>query len=189
VKKCISRFAGVAFAGLLTMGIASANITPTFITDTAAGGGLFTYSYTLALDAAQTLITNSEFCFAGVQGLAGTPTAPSSWTAADSASACPIAAGAVPGNNIGPSVLYIWHGSSVTGPSTLGTFTFQSTFSTPADRLLAFGATAQLTTNGLASANQGETFGPQGTVPEPSTFLLIGAGLMLAAKISRLKLV
>src|SRR5947209_6983254 len=80
VKKCIRRFAGVAFGGLFAIGIASANITPTFVTDTAAGGGLFTYSYTLALDAAQTMVTGSEFCFAGVKGLAGTPTAPTSWT-------------------------------------------------------------------------------------------------------------
>lgn len=144
--------------------------------------------YALELDASQTLITGSDFCFAGVNGLAGTPTAPTGWTAADLTTACPIFAETTPSQNSAPAVLYSWTGGSVVGAAALGTVTFESTSGVAADNTLAFGATAKLTNNNLPTSNQGFVVGPSpATVPEPGTFVLLGAGLLLAVKTHRSK--
>ena len=192
VNRYLRNIFGLAIGGLLTMGVASANITPTFVTDTGPVAGLFTYMYSVSLDTAQNLIPGSELCFSDVFGLAGTPTAPTSWSATNQpSSACPINSGTIPSENVSPSVLYVYSGAQVLGSSNgglavpLGTFTFQSTNAASSTALMGYGATAQKASNNAPTANQGATNGPQATsaaVPEPGTFLLLGAGLLLSVK-------
>ena len=168
----------VLFLALLTGGLASANIVPTFSGES-GGGSLFTFDYTAALDAEQNLVTGSELCFADVFGLTGTPTAPSGWTASNQvSSACPVSAG-VSAPNIAPSVLYTYTGTTtVYGPADLGTFTLQSTVGGLGE--IAFGAIAQNKSNLTLTANQGENLGPS-PLPEPSTgFVLIPVLVVMA---------
>jgi hypothetical protein len=157
--------------------IASASIIPSLTNVT--GLGIFTWTYDVVLDNQQNLISGNMLCLAGVSGLIGTPTAPSGWTASNQAGNCPIAAGtATP--NIGPSVLYSYSGATVLGGVDLGNFTFQSTVGVSAIANTAYGAVGQKKSNLTLTANQGQVNGPISAVPEPTSFLLLGSGLILA---------
>jgi hypothetical protein len=167
---------------ILTGGLASANIIPTFSGES-GGGGLFTFDYTAALDPQQNLVTGGELCFADVVGLTGTPTAPSGWIAANQVnSVCPILAGVSVPNDL-PSVLYTYSGATtVYGPADLGTFTLQSTVGSQGE--IAYGAMAQNKSNLTLTANQGEDIGPS-PIPEPSSMLLLIPALAVMALAKR----
>ncbi len=178
--------------GLLCLlgGLASASIIPTFTSQT-GGGSLFTYNYTAALDSLQTLVTGNQLCFADIFGLTGSPSAPIDWTAVNRPGlACPINAGTGSPANVAPSVLYTYTGSAtVDGPAPLGNFSFQSTGGS--EGLVAYGAVAQKTSDGKATANQGTVLGPAATppVPEPQwSALLLGLGILAFAGVRRKRL-
>ena len=173
----------------LFCGLASANVIPTFVSVT--GSGPFTYTYSAELNPDQNLVMGDQFCFADVAGLTGTPTGPTAdWSASNRlSSACPINAGTtVP--NVGPSVLYTYNSATtIDGPSSLGTFTFQSTIGTTTPDDIGFGATAVKNSGpsaGSATANQGNITGPTSVVPEPEwSAMLLGLGLLAFAGIRR----
>jgi len=174
-------------AGLLAMAlfcsvVASASIIPTNTGETGPVAGLFTYSYSVVLDSQQNLITGNELCIGGLQGLSGTPTAPSGWSAVDSAGGCPILAGSPP-SSAGGSVLYTYTAATtINGVANLGTFSFQSTDGVLGTNNDPYGAVAQKASNLTLTANQGQVSGPVATMtgtPEPTTFLLLGSGLIL----------
>lgn len=176
MKDALRRAGILSAVALLTVGIAAANVVPTFET-VSGSGGLFTYTYSVGIDQFQFVQTGDQLCLADVPGLTGTATAPTNWTATEStSSACPFNAG-VTRPNVPGSVLFTYTGApTIPAGTTIGTFTFQDTIGTSSG-LIAYGATSFKVSDSQATANQGEVAGPS-TVPEPASLAMLGLGLI-----------
>jgi len=170
--------AATIFWTLVLCGLASANIIPT-LSGTSSTAGVTTYSYALALSAGEDVITGSEFCFANIDGLTGSATAPTGWTATQSTtSGCPGVTAGVVAPNDADSVLFTYSGSTIVGAAALGTFSFKSTDSSTATLNIAYGADTEGTNPTGPDHNQGDVDGPANSTPEPATLGLIGGSLL-----------
>ena len=130
------------FVTLASCGLASANIIPT-LTGTATLLGVTTFFYSLALSAGENVQTGNTFCFSNIEGLTGTESAPTGWTATTSTSGgCSIPAGITTPNDA-DSVTYTYTGTTIDGAAALGTFTIQSTDSGVGALMVAYGTSTE----------------------------------------------
>ena len=175
-EKLIAKTLTVFAVALILVAAASANVVPTFVNVTGSGA-LFTYTYSVAVDQFQYVVTGDQLCFADVPGLTGVAAAPAGWSAMENpGSGCPISAG-VTRPNVPGSVLFDYTASATIPAGTvIGTFSFQDTIGS-ATGLIAFGATSVKVSDNSPTANQGESIGPGSAVPEPATMAILGCGL------------
>jgi hypothetical protein len=170
--------AAAIFLTLTLCGLASANIIPT-LTGTSTSLGVTTFSYSLALSAGEDVQTGNTFCFADIEGLTGTESAPAGWTVTTSTSGgCSIPAG-ITAPNAADSVTYTYTGTTIDGAAALGTFTIQSTDSGVGALKVAYGTSTEAVNPPGPDRNQGDVDGPVAASPEPTTLsLLMGGGLL-----------
>jgi hypothetical protein len=170
--------AATTFLTLALCGFARANIIPT-LTGTATSLGVTTFSYSFALSAGENVQTGNTFCFADIEGLTGTESAPAGWTATTSTSGgCSIPAG-ITAPNAADSVTYTYTGTTIDGAAALGTFTIQSTDSGVGALKVAYGTSTEAVNPPGPDRNQGDVDGPVAASPEPTTLsLLMGGGLL-----------
>lgn len=176
---------------------ATADVIPTWVSTTPAGGGLFTWTYDVNLTYDQKLVgglstsspapasvspTNTSypgfFTIYDFAGFNGVWTAPAGWVLSSQATGS-TPSDVLPTDSASVANLtFAYTGSAtLTGPQDLGTFTAQSIYGLPATGTFTARAFRSTGTNvGSVVDNIGVTTVPN--VPEPATMALIGAGLL-----------
>jgi MYXO-CTERM domain-containing protein len=167
---------GMFSVGLLaaSIGVASANITPTLDSVTPSGSD-FKWTYKVEVDAVQKVLTGDYFTIYDFAGFTGAAGAPAGWALLTA----PL--GSTPGSVLpdddGGLLNLTWTrtGGTVTGPEDLGLFWANSAYSEiTTDN---FTGSAHRVSNGSGIANIGTVDVPSGT-PEPCSMALLGLGAL-----------
>lgn len=201
----------LVFAALAFSGLASASLIP--VLDSVTGGGpLFTWSYTLHVSGdeqlnpvltagqcgtssgpTQTCPSGTFFTIYDIFGLQGPIGQPAGWTnSVQLVGVTPTLQGGVSDNAALMNVTYFYTGPAApTAASTTdllqSPFTFQSNSNRPVQGFTTFNGTKFANPNGLdQGVNQVMVPGaPISAIPEPTSMLLIGGGLMGLAFLRR----
>lgn len=167
---------GIVGAGLLaaSIGIASANITPTLDSVTPSGSD-FKWTYKVEVDAVQKVLTDDYFTIYDFAGYTGVSGAPSGWTLITGLTG--ITPGDVLPADDGGILNLTWKrtGGTLTGPMDLGSFWANSSYSQHTTD--SFAGRAHRISNGAGISNVGTVDVPSGT-PEPASMALLGAGAL-----------
>jgi hypothetical protein len=200
----MSRTILVAVIALAWSVSARADITPSLDPGSPSGAGpLFTWSYSIAVDASETLSPTANIgcnpatpCPAGsfftlydIPGLFA-PSAPANWGSTIQLTG--ITPSLVsPGDSAAvENLTFFYTGTLAPGPLTLSGFSFLSTSNQVGTIPYAFSATSMSVTGGLnGTSGSGFVAGPgSAPTPEPASLALIGAGLVgLALRRKRLQ--
>lgn len=204
----MKKIAIFVLAAFVFSGLAMASITPAFDGVTGPTAGLFTWSYTIAVDANESLnppVNTGVTCGAGpgtcpqgvfftfydIRDLVSAGTTGAGWgsqiqmTGLTPASQFPT----VPDSGLS-NVSYFYTGAPVSGPLTQSGFSFTTDLS-GASAILGFYSFSATTNSPVApDSGQGRVMLPSGTgVPEPASIVLIGGGLIGLAFLGRKRLV
>jgi hypothetical protein len=184
--KTLSRvlFTFVLAAMLLVVpGYASANIIPIFISSTDIGGGQFRWDYDLRLAADQDILAGDFFTIYDFHTAVSASGPDATWFASiQSTGITPVGVTPPGGDDPAvPNVTFTYLGEPIPGPAEI--FPFSIVALTDETALGGFTGQATLNSGGLAgtkSQNRGfvAVAGAADRVPEPTTMLLLGTGLI-----------
>ncbi len=169
----------IVFAGLVTVGLANADITPLLFNVTPAGPD-YTWNYEISIDSAEELVAGNYFTIYDIGGTIGTVTAPTGWT--DSVQLTGITPSTQnPTDNAAiDNITFTYDGTSPQGPtgtSALMGFSFVDNLGSVAGTTGTFTYSATKTGFTTPDQGQGGIEVPTAT-PEPVTTGLIGLALV-----------
>jgi hypothetical protein len=195
LKKVLASLAGMFSLGLLSMGLAHANVVPSFsvvgTNPTYIGGGIHEYKYDVTVAGDQMITTGDYLTLYDFLGYVTGGTTPAGWTqTSELVSAQPPLSGT--DNPLVSNVVFTYSGPTIgdnngaAGPEVdLGDFFVQSTFSGLKSIKFHGSGTADLgpgnPDDGSQFDNFGNTRGPSTAppiVPEPGTLAMLLPGLV-----------
>lgn len=170
---------GALAALLLSVNVASANITPTLVSVTPSGSN-FKWTYKVEVDAAQDVAPGNFFTIYDFDGfVSGSNTQPTDWLFS-SANTGLTPPSVLPADSASsPNLTWTWNGDlPIHGAKDLGCFTAVSAYDLVKDDSFAGRGTRNSGPNaGSGISNVGTVPTPSGT-PEPASLGLLGMGIL-----------
>jgi hypothetical protein len=167
---------GIVSVGLLaaSIGVASANITPTLDSVTPAGSD-FKWTYKVELDQVQQVLTGDYFTIYDFAGYTGVNTTPAGWSLTTALTGTTPAT-VLPADDGGIlNLTWTRTGGTLLGPQVLGYFSANSPYSQKVQD--SFTGSAHKIVDSSVIANVGSVDVPSAT-PEPCSMALLGAGAL-----------